>query len=455
MSDSSETKELDRRGFLEGIAATGAALALAPMVAAGQDQAKEKDDINAALIGCGMQGFALMRNCLRIGGVRFKAVCDIWEAYSLKRTMRLLEAYKHDVRGYIDYREMLAKERDIDAVIIATPDSLHSEQTIGCLKAGMHVYCEKGMSNTAADARKMVWAARDSDRLLQIGYQRRSNPRYLHCYEKLLKEARILGRVGIVNGQWNRVFHERGWPKKYEISAEILEEYGYESMQQYRNWRRYRRLSGGPIVNYGSQQIDVYNWFLEAEPRSVLASGGTNYFEPDRHKWYDNVMAVFDYQTRDGEVRAFYQTIPMNRAGRYKEAFRGDEGTLVISESPYSGEAHPEPMNTNYKKWAELVKKGYLESPAHISDAQKELSLPLYVVPTPPPYKILPYTIPVEMKESYHKPHLGNFFAAIRGDAELNCPGEVGFATLVTALKVNEAIEDDGKVNFDPKEFEV
>ena len=99
---------------------------------------------------------------------------------------------------------MLDKEKDLQAVIIATPDFWHSEHTVACLKAGLHVYCEKEMSNTLEGARKMVQAAKETGKLLQIGHQRRSNPRYLHCYNKLLKEAGILGRITTINGQWNR-----------------------------------------------------------------------------------------------------------------------------------------------------------------------------------------------------------------------------------------------------------
>ena len=76
---------------------------------------------------------------------------------------------------------MLDKEKQLDAVIIATPDFWHAQHTIDCLKAGKHVYCEKEMSNTLEGARSMVLAQRETGKLLQIGHQRRSNPRYLHC----------------------------------------------------------------------------------------------------------------------------------------------------------------------------------------------------------------------------------------------------------------------------------
>ena len=112
---------------------------------------------------------------------------------------------------------MLAKEKGLDAVIIATPDFWHAEQTVNCLKAGLHVYCEKEMSNTLEGAKKMVAAAKETGKLLQIGHQRRSNPMYIYCHDKLLKEAKLLNRITTINGQWNRACADSdlGTPKKY------------------------------------------------------------------------------------------------------------------------------------------------------------------------------------------------------------------------------------------------
>ena len=78
---------------------------------------------------------------------------------------------------------------------MATPDFWHAEHAIAALKKGLHVYCEKEMSNDIEKAKQMVLTARETGKLLQIGHQRRSNPRYIHCYEKLMKEANLLNQV--------------------------------------------------------------------------------------------------------------------------------------------------------------------------------------------------------------------------------------------------------------------
>jgi len=443
-------KNIDRRKFLHYSAATGAALLLARTRGEAADenrQSSSSDDLKIALIGAGAQGQVLMNACLKIPGVRFRAVCDIWEAYNLRRAQRMLDKFGHKVNAYQDYRQMLAKEKGLDAVLIATPDFCHAQQTVDCLAAGLHVYCEKEMSNTLEGARRMVHAAQQSRKLLQIGHQRRSNPRYIHCYKKLIQEARVLGRVTTVNGQWNRsVQADNGWPKGSAIEAEVLRKYGYRSMEEFRNWRWYRHLGGGPVVDLGSHQLDIYNWFLDARPQSIVASGGSGYYERRTHEWFDSVLATFEFETRHGKVHAFYQTISTNSNQGYYESFMGDQGTLLISESGARGAAYREPTAPDWEKWVSL---GYLKSPVgEQKKPQTDAVLDVRETVAPPSFEL-----PIKFDDPYHKPHLDNFFNAIRGKEKLNCPAETGYETAVTVLKVNEAVESGRKLYFDPREF--
>src|ERR1043165_5003084 len=108
---------------------------------------------------------------------------------------------------------MLANVPEIDAVLVATPDFMHAEHANAALKAGKNVYCEKLMSNTVEGARSMVRTARETKKLLQIGHQRRSNPRYLHARDRIVREAKLLGRITNASGQWNRaVAADFGFP---------------------------------------------------------------------------------------------------------------------------------------------------------------------------------------------------------------------------------------------------
>jgi len=449
-------KEINRRSFLRGSAALGAGLVLSSGAKAQTSTTKKKDDIYVTLLGAGTQGQVLMNAVLKLGknsGIRFRAVCDIWKDQNLQRVSNLLNKYSrfgHKGTAYTDYQEMLDTEKDLDAVIIATPDFWHSEHTIACLNAGLHVYCEKEMSNTLEGAKKMVDAAKRTGKLLQIGHQRRSNPRYIHCYDKLVKEANLLNRITTIYGQWNRsraACEDIGWPKGTDIDEQILNKYGFESMKQFRNWRWYKGLGGGPIVDLGSHQIDIYNWFLDAQPKSVIASGGTDYWKG--HDWYDNVMAIYEYQTAAGTIRALYQTITTNSSEGYFEKFMGDEGTLVISEASNRGSIYREDW-VKEDKWEQWAKKGYVIKTNNENQPNNNA-----VVDARASVPAAKYDLPVTMDKPYHQPHLENFFDAIRGKAKLNCPAETGYETAVTVLKVNQAVEAQKRLNFSPDEFKV
>ncbi|MHC5082947.1 MAG: Gfo/Idh/MocA family protein [Planctomycetota bacterium] len=456
--------DLSRRQFIQTSAAIGAGLYVSGKALGADTPGNKKDEINVALIGAGAQGQVLMDAIIKMKspGIRFVAVCDIWENGNLRKVKGRLKAYSRprDKRGfgygyahYTDYKEMLETEKDLDAVIVATPDFWHAEHTIACLNKGLHVYCEKEMSNKLEDAKKMVEAQKASGKLLQIGHQRRSNPRYQFTYENIVKN-KLMGRVTTINGQWNRSKASCedliDWTEKTVIPQETLAKFGFKDMKQFRNWRWYKGLGGGPIVDLGSHQIDIYSWFLGCNPTSVMASGGVDYWKG--HEWYDSVMAIYEYETKEGMVRAFYQTGTTSSARGYYESFMGDEGTLMISESAGLGSVYREDW-VDAAKWDKWVEKGFIskkdDKPAGEGDDEAVLDV------REAGSVVHEYTMHTKLTDPYHWPHLKNFFESIRGTEKLNCPGEIGYETAATVLKVNEAVAAQKRLEFKPEDFHV
>ncbi|HOZ45624.1 MAG TPA: Gfo/Idh/MocA family oxidoreductase [Candidatus Hydrogenedentes bacterium] len=456
-------KAMGRRDFLLGTATVGAGVMLGRKVLAQEDVAEAEptipaaaassgnpaDQLNIAMIGLGAEGMVLMDAILRIPDIRVKAVCDIWE-YSLRRGARTLKKFGHEVNSYVDYQEMLEAENDLDAVVVATPDFMHAEHAIACMNKGLHVYCEKEMSNDLEKARQMVVAAKTTGKLLQIGHQRRSNPRYRHAINRLVLDQKLLGEVTHAYGQWNRAkSDDLGWPKDYEIDQATLEKYGYASMSHFRNWRWYKKYGGGPIVDLGSHQIDIFTWIFGNNPRSVTAGGGIDFYQ--HHEWYDNVMAIFDYETEAGVSRAFYQVLTTTSNGGFYENFMGTDGTLVISEVPMRGNHLLKEAHADIGTWNQAVKAGWLEkeatpaAPAATDDVVVDVRVSAALGSWP---------LPLEIAKPVHQPHLENFFNAIRFGEELNCPAEIGYETAVAVLKVNEAVETGQRIMFKPGEFE-
>jgi len=270
--------QINRRSFITTAATASAALAFARPAKLFGATVAPSDVLNVALVGIGAQGRVLLDDTLKIPGVRFVAICDIWD-YNRQYAEKYLKKFGHTVKSYRDYEDMLAQEKDIQAVIVATPDFLHAPISIAAMKAGKDVYCEKMMSNTIEGAKSMVRSMKETGRLLQIGHQRRSNPRYLVAKNRLLGEANLLGKITTANGQWNRaVSEDLGWPNRAAIPKATLAKYGYDDMHQFRNWRWFKKFGGGPLSDLGAHQIDIFNWFFGGPPVSVSADGGNDHY---------------------------------------------------------------------------------------------------------------------------------------------------------------------------------
>jgi predicted dehydrogenase len=437
---------INRRQFIGATAAAGAGLVLASGAKLFSQPSSPNSRLNIALIGFGAEGRVLLESLLKIEGIQLVAICDIWE-YARTYGERYLKKLGVEVRAYENYEDLLAKEKDLQAVVVATPDFWHAPITNTCLKAGLHVYCEKMMSNTIEGARSMVQTMRETGRLLQIGHQRRSNPRYLFALNRLLREAKICGRLTAAQAQWNRaVTEDFGWPKKAVMPQDQLAKYGYADMHQFRNWRWFKSLGGGPLSDLGAHQIDIFNWWLNVKPRSVFASGGVDYYK--NHEWYDNAMVIYEFPLPEGTIRAFYQVQTTTSAGGgYFEYFMGDEGSLKMSENPSITAVFRE---ARAKSWDDLVRLNYLRAKGGQASAEQDVAK----VDVRETAQLAQFEIPVLFNKLIHQPHLENFFNAVRGKGRLNCPADEAFSSEYVIHKANESITAGKMIAIDPRETE-
>ncbi len=441
---------MNRREFLKkSTTLAGAGLVLgAPNILSAATKGRS-DKIHVALLGIGKQGRVLFEAMSNIPGLHFQAVCDIWD-YNRRGGMGKVRAHQgHLPNSYSDIDEMLAKEKGLDAVIIATPDFWHSPHTVKCLDAGLHVYCEKMMSNTIDGARAMVHAMERSGKLCQIGHQRRSNPRYRYTLDYLINKNKICGTIVNINGQWNRAVtssQDIQYKKSLALDPAILKKYGFESMHAFMNWRFYRDLSGGPISDLGAHQIDVFNWYLGCQPKSVFASGGNDYFKNREH--FDNVMAIFEYDTPQGAVRAFYQVLTTTSyGGGFYESFLGTEGSIQISEMASSSAIYRE---SSAPLWDDLVDRGYLKKEKAPVAPKSSDGIASYESAAPEVF-----TLPGGLHKPPHQPHLENFFASIRGEAKLTCDARHAFESEAPIYWVNPSALQKQPIIFTPEQLKV
>jgi predicted dehydrogenase len=382
-------------------------------------------------------------------------VCDIWKL-NQDKARSFFRGAKHDIKVYEDYGDMLAAEdKNIDAVVIATPDWMHAEHTNACLKKGKHVYCEKEMSNDLEKAKSMVLTQRETKKILQIGHQRRSNPRYIHAIDNVIRKAGMLGRVTHAYAQWNRavapfeVAHQR-----HVLRQETLDKYGYENMEQLMNWRWFFKYGGGPFADLAAHQVDLFNWVWDSAPVSVTATGGSDYYD---RQMPDNMIATYAFKNKDGKInRALSQVLTTTSSGSFHEKFMGENGTLHIAEIASIGNVVQRESRSSVPEWGKFVRQGLIRSfderkARGLADEWDMRCLPgsLHLIPP------RGYPLPIEMNKPAHTPHLENFFFAVRSNRPdlLTCPAEVGYRSCVAVQAANRSAAERKAVDFKPEDF--
>jgi len=452
--------KLSRRTFVKNGIFAGVGLSLgAPSILAAKSRGPE---IRVAFVGCGKQQEVLFHAMRNIPGLHYVAVCDIMNNRLGAAASRIRGVQGELPARYVDAEEMFSKEKNIDAVFVSTPDFWHAPHTIMAMDAGCHVYCEKMMSDTIEGARSIVRAAERTGKLCQIGHQRRSNPRYLFTLHQLIQKEKICGRIVNMNGQWNRaVSSSRDITVNPNIlpDSDILRHYGFDTgaegelslealRHRFLNWRFYKSLSGGPISDLGAHQIDTFTWFMGTAPKSVMASGGRDYFRDREH--FDNVMCVFEYDTPEGSARAFYQVLTTTSAGGgYFESFMGTDGTIEISEREAFTNLWRE--GGSDRDWDSLVRRGLLRKlSSGVASTGEEDSIAAYE--SVPPDR---YGLPGGITKPPHQPHIENFIAAIRGEASLNCDAHHAFEAEAPIFWVNPAAENRETIYFTDKHLKL
>lgn len=465
---------MDRRSFLRTSVKTGAAagLFLGTSKSAIAQATSAERALKVGIVGCGAQGQRLLDACKDIAGLEFVAVCDIWN-YNRNQVVGRFRSAARQPNEYEDIEEMLAKEKDLECVLIATPDFMHAPHTRLALQAGKSVYCEKMMANNIEAAKDMVRAQRETGGILQIGHQRHSNPRYLHLRDQLLTGTKLLGRVTHLYGQWNRgvsASQALEVPAKYAIPPEKLTKYGFGSGFEFRNWRFFSKYGAGPISDLGAHQIDMFNWFFKATPVSVMATGGVDYYDGlngrPKYELPDNVMAMYEFKTADGVMRAYYQVLTTSGSQGYFEKLMGVDGTAVISEVQSYNQIYREPSAPSWDAHAEGDAPLLMRSPASTFNKFWEkpkpwtrpkswLDVKKGVVGESKAIEI--WELPIVLTRPPHAPHLENFFTAVRrkDPGMLNCNVEEAFRSCVTVLKCYESMQTGSKYVFKPEDFVV
>ena len=328
-----------RREFLKMGAAAAAASAV-PAYAEQLAGARKR----VGLIGTGWYGKSDLLRLVQVAPVEVVSLCDVdrrmlAEAGDL---VAVRQASKKVPRLYSDYRKMLA-ERDLDIVLVDTPDHWHALPMIEAVKSGVDVWVQKPVSVDIVEAQAMLAAARKYKRVVQVGMQRRSTPHLVTARDRIIREGR-LGTIGLV--EIYCYYHMRATQNPpdtqppdyldYEMWTGPAPMRPYNSLVHPRSWRAFMEYGNGIVGDMCVHMLDMVRWMLDlGMPAHVSSAGGILVDKASKANITDSQTATFDFGTL--QVVWTHRTYGDAPDPKYPwgATFYGDKGTLKASVMGY------------------------------------------------------------------------------------------------------------------------
>ena len=324
-------RKIPRRRFLQMAMATSLTAAASRRVPGANER------VRLGVIGTGDRGRSVMGAFLKDPSVEVVALCDIWDE-NLAKAREKLPARPADFGEHLEYSALLDR-KDVDAVLIATPDHWHAAIAIAACQAGKDVYVEKPLTYAPEEGLPIVKAARAHDRVMQVGMQQRSGAHYLKAKAEYFDTGRI-GKVTLVRTWWHgNSFHLRKAPFTEKPPGLNWERFVGPrpprpwDAQQFCNWRAYLDFGGGQITDLFTHWIDVVQWFMKEDlPQSAVAAGGVYHYRDGRTA-PDTINVLLEYP---GQWTATFEATLAPGARGAGIEFLGTEGRLFITRSGYT-----------------------------------------------------------------------------------------------------------------------
>ncbi|KAB7732972.1 gfo/Idh/MocA family oxidoreductase [Rudanella paleaurantiibacter] len=378
--ENEKSTSLNRRDFLGKAATAAAGFMIVPRFVLGgkrPDGTKylaPSDIISLGFIGTGKQGRGLTTSFLGTNEVRIVGLAEVYKAKAQLTLDRIKAHYEkntqlgkyNDIPVYNDFRELLGR-KDVDAVVIATPDHWHAAMAVRAAQAGKDIYCEKPLALTVKEGRAMVKAARKYNRVFQTGSMQRSWPEFRQTAE--------LVRNGYI-GQIKQIKVNVGPPPKpYDLPAEPIPDgldwsawlgpnmpvaFNSElapplSKDVFPNWRNYKEFGGGMVTDWGAHMFDIVQWALDMDnsgPVEVIAPDGKEH--PFLTYKYDNGI-VMTHEKWDWSNAIHF----IGTEGEIKVQRRKIETTPVSLATKVIGETekHVYKSENHYKDFLDAMRK--------------------------------------------------------------------------------------------------
>lgn len=456
-----------RRSFLRQASLTTAALGTAPYLLSASinkvqllhreysfDQYSSNDHINIALIGTGIQGIYDTQAALMVDGVKIVAASDLYTG----RLDRAKELWGNDIFVTRDYREILSR-KDIDAVLIATPDHWHQTITVAALKAGKHVYCEKPMVQNFNQGQEIIKAQKDSGKICQIGSQGMASLGNEKAKE--LYEDGAIGDIVMLDMYNDRYSAEGAW--QYPIPTDAnnntvdfdtflgnAPKVPFDNNRFFR-WRNYQDYGTGVAGDLFVHAFSTLNYVISSDgPNRAMATGGLRYWKDGRDV-PDVSITLYDYpktETHSPFNAAFRINFIAGSGGGGGFKLIGTEGEMEIGQNSVTvnrSNLGLEPSGYSMISFTEgmqaEIRKEYAAK--KLNTRASKLATGSTTWQAPRDYK------------GAHYDHFYNFFTSIRENGKVIQDPKFGLRAAGAALLANESYTRKQPVNWDPTKMKL
>lgn len=422
---------MNRRSFLHTSAATGLALAAGSRYA----EAFADQKARVGLIGCGWYGTCDLLRLIQVAPVEVVSLCDV-DKKMLADTSALVterQASKKTPRHYGDYRQML-KEKDLDIVLIGSPDHWHALHLIAAVEAGADVYCQKPISRDVSEGQAMVAAARKHKRVVQIGTQRRSTPHLVEAKEKIVKSG-MLGTIGLAEVCCYYHMRANGNPPlepvpeflDYEMWTGPAPLRPYDGLPHRRWWRTFAEYGNGIMGDMCIHMLDMIRWQLDLGwPNRISSEGGIFVQKGGKSNISDTQTATFEFDKFPVVWTHRTWGNPADPEYPWAGVIHGDKGTLKLDVHKY--EFFPTGKNEPTVSGKALVVDKY-------PDDRTEKDLELHAAEA-------------------NRAHQRDFLKAIAGRTKPIADIEQGHISTASCLLANIAMQVGRTLNWDPVKHE-
>jgi predicted dehydrogenase len=329
---------MERRKFIQNSVSASAAIGMATVLPQCVSGGMKSDKIKVALVGVRNQGWTNLEKFIQFPNVECIALCDVDEKWLTQRAADVEERTgKKPPFLYKDWRKVI-ENKDVDAVIVGTPDHWHCLITVAALEAGKDVYCEKPLGNSIAECEVMVKAARKHNRVVQVGQWQRSDPHWHDAMDFI--HSGDLGHIRSVK-TWASAVNQGPFPVRpdtkvpewvdYEMWLGPAPHRPFNELRFHHEWRFFWEYGSGLASDWGVHLLDFALEGLKVGlPKEVYASGGKFAYPDDAMQTPDTLTATLKYD-RFNIIWDHSCGISSGLYGRsFGVAYTGEKGTLVV-----------------------------------------------------------------------------------------------------------------------------